>query len=55
MFPLLSRHFYLGRLASRTEDEFINAYSEDYQVRPDALRWFGGMHDLKETFICQLL
>ncbi len=55
MIKLFNRHFYLGRLASRTDHEFINECSDAIQVHPDAFRWFCGMHDMEETYICQLL
>ena len=55
MSKLWNRHFFLGRLANRTDDEFIGEYSDSIQVRPDAFRWFCGMYDMEETFICQLL
>ncbi len=55
MKRLFNRHIYLGRLASRTDDEFIGCLNQSLEVKPDALRWFCGMHDLESTFICQAL
>lgn len=55
MKRLFKRHIYLGRLASRTDDEFIGCLNQSLEVKPDALRWFCGMHDLESTFICQAL
>ena len=48
-------HIYLGRMADRTDDEFLGCLDEQVMAKPDALRWFGGMHDLEATFICQAL
>ena len=48
-------HIYFGRLASRTDDEFIGSLSESMEVKPNPVRWFCGMHDLEGTFICQAL
>jgi len=48
-------NIYLGRLADRSDDEFLGCLEERVEVRPDALRWFGGTHDLDATFICQAL
>ena len=48
-------NIYLGRLADRTSDEFIRCVDEHVEAKPNALRWFGGMHDLESTFICQAL
>ncbi len=55
MKKILRNHFYFGRLASRTEDEFLLNADDSMQARPSALRWFCGMHDMEGTFICQML
>ena len=55
MKNFLHTHFYLGRLASRTDHEFLDTSTEDLNVRPSMLRWFCGMHDMEETFICRML
>lgn len=55
MKRLFKGHIYLGRLASRTDDEFIDCLDQSLEVKPQALRWFCGMHDLASTFICQAL
>ena len=55
MKHLITNHFYFGRLASRTEDEFLDHVEAESTVRPTMLRWFGGMHDMESTYICQLL
>jgi len=55
MKRLFVGHIFLGRLASRTDDEFIDCLDQSVEVRPEALRWFCGMHDLESTFICQAL
>jgi len=55
MKRLFKGHIYLGRLASRTNDEFIDCLDQSMNVRPERLRWFCGMHDLNATFICQAL
>ena len=49
------KHFFLGRLASRTDDEFIHCLDQSMTVEPEPMRWFCGMHDLESTFICQAL
>ena len=51
----LFKGVYLGRMASRTDDEFIGNLNESVEVKPEALRWFCGTHDLEGTFICQAL
>ena len=55
MKRLFKGHIFLGRLASRNEDEFIGCLNDSREVKPDAMRWFCGMHDLEGTFICQAL
>ena len=55
MKRIFRRHIFLGRLASRTDDEFIGSLDESMEVKPEALRWFCGMHDLNGTFICRAL
>ena len=55
MKRLFKKHIYFGRLADRTDDEFIANANERMEVRPNALRWFCGMHDLQATFICRAL
>ena len=48
-------HIRWGRVdvrEERAEAPFVNDYPT---ARPDALRWFGGLHDMEETFICQAL
>ena len=55
MKRIFKRHIYLGRMASRADDEFIGNACECMEVRPEAFRWFCGMHDLQSTFICQAL
>ena len=55
MKRLFKGHNFLGRLSSRTEDEFIRCVDESIHVKPEGLRWFCGMHDLDSTFICQAL
>ena len=55
MKRLFKGHIFLGRLASRTDDEFIGNVNDNLDVQPTALRWFCGMHDLGDTFICQAL
>ena len=39
----------------RRDDEFYRQAREKAEVQPDMLRWFGGMHDLDYTYICQAL
>lgn len=55
MKRFITHHIYLGRMASRTDDEFIGSIDESLEIRPEAFRWFCGMHDLGSTFICQAL
>ena len=55
MKRLFKGHIYLGRMANRTDDEFIANANETMEVRPEKLRWFCGMYDLGPTFICQVL
>ena len=55
MKRIFNGHVFLGRLASRTNDEFIDHLDESVEVKPSAARWFCGMHDLNGTFICQAL
>lgn len=55
MKRFFKQHIYLGRMVNRTDDEFIGCISEELTVRPEALRWFCGMHDLQSTFICRAL
>jgi hypothetical protein len=35
---------------ARKNDEFIDCVNEINAVRPEALRWFCGMHDLNSTY-----
>ena len=51
----LVKNLYFGRLASRTDDEFIDCANERVESRKDDLRWFCGMNDMQSTFICQAL
>ncbi len=55
MKHLFQFHIYLGRLADRTNDEFLNQAEVESTVRPTMLRWFGGMHDMESTYICQMM
>ena len=55
MKRFFKHHIYLGRMASRVDDEFIENASENMEVQPEVFRWFCGMHDLNATFICQAL
>ena len=55
MKRLFKGHVFLGRMASRTDDEFIGSVSEIQEVKPEGLRWFCGMHDLDAGYICQVL
>lgn len=45
----------LGLSNIHTEDEFADCAAAQSEVRPDYFRWFCGMHDLEETYICQVL
>ena len=55
MKRLFKGHIFLGRMASRTDDEFIGSVSEANVVKPEGLRWFCGMHDLDGANIWQVL
>ena len=55
MKKFFERHIYLGRMTDRTGDEVIGNANERIEVRPEALRWFCGMHDMEATFICRAL
>ena len=55
MKRLFKGHFFLGRMIDRTDDEFIGSVNETMEVKPEAMRWFCGMHDLNGTYICQAL
>ena len=55
MKRLFTTHFYFGRLASRTDHEFLDHEDEALTVQPTLSRWFCGMHDMESTYICQLL
>ena len=55
MKRLFKKHIILGTMAGRNEDEFIRNLDESIEVKPEAIRWFCGMHDLNGTFICQAL
>ena len=55
MKRLFKGHIYLGRMADRANDEFIDNLDLSLEVKPDGLRWFCGTHDLDSTFICQAL
>lgn len=46
---------YLGRLQSRTGDEFIDFANEKVDSHRDSMRWFCGMNDMQSTYICQAL
>ena len=48
-------HIFLGRMADRTDDEFIGMADTHVDVKPEALRWFSGMDDLNYTFVCRAL
>ena len=41
------KHIRFGFAPIEAEDES--------SVRPDYFRWFCGMHDLEETYVCQVL
>lgn len=43
------------RFGLYNEDEFAAQLPAGNEIRPDFFRWFCGMHDLKETFICRAL
>lgn len=49
------KHIRFGLVSNEAEDEFVNCLNGESEVRPDYLRWFCGMHDLPETFVCQVL
>ena len=55
MKRLFKGHIFFGSMNARKNDEFIDCVNEINAVRPEALRWFCGMHDLNSTFICQAL
>ena len=55
MKRLFKGHIFLGRMADRANDEFIDNLNLSLEVKPDSLRWFCGTHDLDSTFICQAL
>ena len=55
MKRIFNGHIYLGRMTSRVNDEFIERLDERLEVSPAGIRWFCGMHDLEQTFICQAL
>ena len=55
MKRFLKNHIYFGRMASRTNDEFIDQADERIVSAPDKMRWFCGMNDMNSTFICQAL
>jgi len=46
---------FFGRFANRSEDEFYGNVNEKMEAQADPLRWFGGMHDLDYTYVCQKL
>lgn len=45
----------LGLSNIRREDEFAECASAQQNVHPEVFRWFCGMHDLEETYICRML
>ncbi len=49
------KHIRFGFAPIEAEDEFANCLNEESSVRPDYFRWFCGMHDLEETYVCQVL
>ena len=49
------RHIFLGNLIHFSGDEFYDYRPQDGEVRPERFRWFGGLHDLDATFVCQAL
>lgn len=55
MKRLFKSHFFLGRMADRTDDEFIGNVKETVEVRPEGIRWFCGMHDLDSSITCRML
>ena len=55
MKRLFKGHIFLGRMASRTDDEFIHSLSQTVEVKPEGIRWFCGMHDLDSAINCQVL
>lgn len=55
MKRLFKGHINFGTMAARRNDEFYGNVNENLEVRPEAMRWFCGMHDLASTFICQAL
>ena len=48
-------HFFLGRMASRTDDEFIENANQHIEIKPEGLRWFCGIHDLDSSITCRML
>ena len=51
----LFSHIRLDLHTIHTEDEFFRSMPTETEVRPDYFRWFCGMHDLEETYICRAL
>ena len=55
MKRLFNGHIFFGSMAAREGDEFIENAMSEIHVRPTALRWFGGMHDIDCGYVCQVL
>lgn len=55
MKRLFKGHIFWGRMADRTDDEFIGNVKEAVEVRPEGIRWFCGMHDLDSSITCRML
>ena len=55
MKRLFKSHFFLGRMADRTDDEFIDHVNETVEIKPEGIRWFCGMHDLDSSITCRML
>lgn len=55
MKRLFKGHIFWGRMADRTDDEFIGSVKETVEVRPEGIRWFCGMHDLDSSITCRML
>ena len=55
MKRLLIGKVFFGLFGDHREDDFFRQAQAKTEVQPDVLRWFGGMHDLDYTYICQAL
>ena len=55
MKRILRTSILFGRLANRTDDEFIMNLPAMPEVKPNGLRWFCGMNDLKSGIVAQAL